>query len=125
LRCFLFFFGTLVVIKIFPRILFLNPWLSLPGAIICAVKPIYVFWFKDEFPENAHTEKGIGWTRRTRKFILFDEKMAQGSLALFVVTLAKYYPEVFSMSLWLSIPLTIICAYYPLWVFWVKDEPNK
>jgi len=118
------FFGTLAVIKIFPFFLGLGLSLSIPLCIACAIRPIYVFWIKDESGIDKSTGD-IGWTRRTKKFGLFEEKIAQTSLVFFILAMAKPFPEIFDMSLWLSIPLTVICAYDPLYVFWVKDEVKK
>jgi len=116
------FFGTIFVTTLLPVMFQLNPGISMCICIAWLIRPLYVFFIKNE---PVPGEKGFGWTRRTKKFGLFEEKSTQGGLIFLMLFVGHFHPHVFSMNIWISLILTIICAYDPLWVYWVRDEEKK
>lgn len=113
------FFGTIFVTTLLPVMFKLNPVISICLCIVCLYRPLYVFFIKGE---PVPGEKSFGWTRRTKKFGIFEEKIAQAGLIFLMLAVGHFHPNVFRMNLWISLILTIICAYDPLWIFWVRDE---
>ena len=40
------FFATILIVKIFPKLLEINAWLLIILVIVCTIKPFYTFWIK-------------------------------------------------------------------------------
>ena len=40
----------LIIVKLFPQIMTLSIWWFVAAAAICALRPVYVFWIKDNGP---------------------------------------------------------------------------
>ena len=41
---------ALIIVKFFPEIVSLNVWWFVALAVVCALRPLYVMWFKDYQP---------------------------------------------------------------------------
>ena len=44
------FFATILIVKIFPKLLEINARLLIILVIVCAIKPFYTFWIKKVSP---------------------------------------------------------------------------
>jgi len=40
------FFGTIIIVKLFPQLLQINYWVLILLMLVCAARPVYKFWFK-------------------------------------------------------------------------------
>jgi len=40
-------FATLIIVKLIPQIMNINIWWFVGLFILCSIKPVYVFWIKD------------------------------------------------------------------------------
>ena len=40
------FFGTIIIVKLFPQLLQINYWILILLMFDCAARPVYKFWFK-------------------------------------------------------------------------------
>lgn len=115
-------FAMLIVMRFSPGIVDVDLIWSIPLCAVCAIWAFYVYFFKDE--EKGGTGK-VEWNRRIKKFNFFELVVAHLAFILALFIAVKVIPALKQVTLGWSIPLFIIFAIKPFYVFWIKDESSS
>lgn len=57
---------------------------------------------------------------RVRKLNIFDIKLVQGCTMFMVLIIVKLIPQIMTINIWWFVILLVLCAFRPLYVFFIK-----